>query len=165
MKRVVLVAHDIRSAYNIGSLMRTAEGLGINKMIISGYSPYPLLKNDSRLPHLAKKINNRIRKTSLGAEASLSWQYQKDINQVIAKLKEQGYFVAALEQSAKSINLASYRSKSKTALIVGNEISGVSKAILDQCDEILEIPMAGKKESFNVAAASAIALYHLINTR
>jgi tRNA G18 (ribose-2'-O)-methylase SpoU len=165
MKHVVLIAHDIRSAHNIGSLMRTAEGLGINKMIISGYSPYPLIKNDARLPHLAKKISDRIHKTSLGAEANLDWEYKQDINPVISELKSQGYVVAALEQAAESKNLAAYKPGTKTALIVGNEISGVSKAILDQCDEILEIPMAGKKESFNVAAAAAMALYHIVNIR
>jgi tRNA G18 (ribose-2'-O)-methylase SpoU len=161
MTKVVLIAHDIRSAHNIGSLMRTAEGLGIEKMYITGYSPYPLVNDDPRLPHIARKVSARIGKTSLGAEDSLAWEYSADIKNVIKSLETMGYSIAALEQSDGSTNLAAYVPPPKLALIVGSETDGLSSEILDECDAIVEIPMAGRKESFNVSVAAAMALYHL----
>ena len=163
MRRVILIAHDIRSAHNIGSLMRTAEGLGVEKMIISGFSPYPAVPDDTRLPHIARKVSQRVLKTSLGAETTLRWEYKTDINDVISDLKDNGFRLVALEQAPGAKPLASYRTSSKTALVLGGEKAGVSQDILRQCDDVIEIPMSGQKESFNVAAAAAMALFYLIN--
>lgn len=162
MRQVVLIAHNIRSAHNIGSLMRTAEGLGVEKMYITGYSPYPSVAGDTRLPHIARKVSARIEKTSLGAQASLDWEYSAEIWPVIAKLKEQGYLIAALEQTADSIDLSSFDPPDKIGLIAGSETRGLDDDVINACYATLQIPMAGKKESFNVAVAVGIALYHLI---
>ena len=159
--QIVLVAHNLRSAHNVGSLLRTAEGLGIAKVWLTGYTPYPESKNDSRLPHLAAKIDNQIAKTALGAEKLVDWQHSADIDNVTNALKDNGFMVAALEQAAGSIKLPDYKSPEKLALVVGREVEGLETEVLAACDLILEIPMFGQKESFNVAAAAAMALYAL----
>jgi tRNA G18 (ribose-2'-O)-methylase SpoU len=162
MLSLVLVAHDIRSAHNIGSLIRTAEGLGVSRLFITGYSPYPAAPDDSRLPHIAGKITARIHKTSLGAEDSLDWAYRQDVTKVIHRLKTEGYTIAGLEQAAGAISLVEFDPPSKIALIVGSEVGGLSREVLVLCDKIIEIPMAGNKESFNVAVAAGMALFHLM---
>ncbi len=161
MRRLVLVAHDIRSAHNVGSLLRTAEGLGIDKVYLTGYSPYPAKKDDSRLPHVVSKLARQIHKTALGAERSVKWDYAPDIKSLIAELKAAGFTVAALEQTPAAADLRTYAAQNDIALIVGNEVDGIPEDILRISDEAIAIPMAGRKESFNVAVAAAIALYHL----
>jgi tRNA G18 (ribose-2'-O)-methylase SpoU len=161
VRDVVLVVHNIRSAHNVGSLLRTADGLGIRQVILAGFTPYPASKNDSRLPHLAQKIDRRIHKTALGAEQSVSWRYAKNVNVVIEQLKKDSYVIAVLEQNDDSIPLKAFRPAPKTALLVSNEVAGSEPEVLASADVILEIPMLGQKESFNVASAAAMALYHL----
>ena len=156
-----MIAHNLRSAHNVGSLLRTGEGLGLQQVYLTGYSPYPLATGDTRLPHLAQKTDKQIAKTALGAEKSLAWQHATDINAVLADLKSRDFTVAALEQAPDSIKLPDFDPPEKLALIVGREVEGIEPAILAACDHILEIPMFGHKESFNVAQAAAMALYHL----
>lgn len=154
-----MIVHNLRSAHNVGSLFRTAEGLGVGKVWLSGYSPYPLAKNDDRLPHIADKVDKRIAKTALGAEKLVPWQKATDINKVMVKLRAQGFTIAALEQTADSIKLPDFRPSDRLALIVGREVEGLEPEVLARCDLCLEIPMFGRKESFNVAQAAAMALY------
>jgi 23S rRNA (guanosine2251-2'-O)-methyltransferase len=161
MRRLVLIAHNLRSAHNVGSLLRTAEGLGINEVFLTGYTPYPLQANDERLPHLARKIDRQITKTALGAEKLVKWLHRADITEVIASLKKRGYTIAALEQAAHSTGLADFKAPKKIALIVGREVEGIEPDVLADADHILEIPMFGRKESFNVVQAAAMALYEL----
>ncbi len=161
MREIVVIAHNIRSAHNIGSLLRTCEGLGISRLYLTGYSPYPPIDEDERLPHIVKRIEKQIIKTSLGAEKSLPWEHQKDATQLIADLKVNGFTVVALEQAEKSIKLPEFRPSSKVALLLGSEVTGVDKELLEQTDDIVEIPMFGKKESFNVVQATAMAIYQL----
>lgn len=194
--KLILIAHNLRSAHNVGSLLRTADGLGVGKIYLTGYSPYPQREDvretsrenlretpgenphatptalpkaalqtavsapDPRLPHLAKKINDQIAKTALGAEKLDFWEHDDDIETIIADLKNQGFIIAALEQAPNSIPLPDFQAPAKLALIVGREVEGLEPEILALCDLILEIPMLGRKESFNVAQAAAIALYH-----
>lgn len=158
---LVVVAHNIRSTHNIGSLMRTCEGFGVKKLYLSGYTPYPQAGEDDRLPHVVRKLNQQISKTALGAEKSVTWQNVKDINQLLDELKSSGYKVIALEQTDKSIELNKFKPPSKVALLLGEEVDGVDQELLKACDAAVEIPMLGKKESFNVTIAAAIALYHL----
>jgi len=158
---LVLIAHNLRSAHNVGSLLRTAEGLGINKVYLTGYTPYPKTKNDSRLPHLASKISARITKTALGAENQLDWQQSDDIFEVINQLKEDGFEIIALEQTPEAEPLSDFEPAAKTALIVGREVEGIEPEVLAAADRTVEIAMHGSKESFNVAVAAAIALYQI----
>ena len=160
MKRIILIAHNLRSAHNVGSLLRTADAMGVSKVYITGYSPYPKCENDSRLPHLALKIDKNIAKTALGAEKNIDWEHADTIDDVINHLKNDGFTITALEQHQNSLSLPEYTVPDKIAIIVGREVEGIEPEILDSCDSILEIPMLGKKESLNVAQAAAIALYH-----
>lgn len=160
MRAIVLIAHNLRSCHNVGSLLRTAEGLGVNEVILSGYTPYPLQEDDARLPHEAAKLHKQIHKTALGAEVSQHWQYFDTIEPTLQRLKDDGYVVVALEQAQSSIRLSDFKSPDKIALLVGREVEGIETEILDRVDKILEIPMYGRKESFNVVQATAMALYH-----
>jgi len=160
MSDLVLIAHNLRSCHNVGSLLRTAEGLGVKKVFLTGYTPYPLDDNDLRMPHLAAKISQRISKTALGAESTLAWEHHETIKSVLANLKANGYRIVAIEQAPTATVLPEYKPESKTALVVGREVEGIEPEILALCDQIVEIPMFGKKESYNVVQAAAMALYH-----
>ncbi len=160
-QNIVLIAHNLRSCHNVGSLLRTAEGIGIGKVWLTGYTPYPSRNDDERPPHIAAKINKQIEKTALGAEKLVDWDCAEDVFDVMRGLTNAGYTVCALEQTSSSIPLPSFKPPSKIALIVGNEVKGIDKTLLDKVDICLEIAMLGKKESFNVVQAAAMALYHL----
>lgn len=160
MREIVLLVHDIRSTHNVGSLLRTAEGLGVAHVYFSGYTPFPLSDTDPRLPHLAAKIDMQIQKTALGAEHMVPWSVEPDISKTITDLQSSGFTVVALEQTADSILLPDYRPPEKVAVVLGREVEGISQEILGLCDVALEIPMFGKKESFNVVQAAAMTLYH-----
>jgi len=161
MQSIVLVVHNVRSTHNVGSIMRTAEGLGIKLVYLTGYTPYPFAKADRRLPHISQKIDRQIAKTALGAEKLVKWKHRQNVAHLLKKLAEEGFVLTALEQTSESISLVDYKPRSKIALLVGSEIGGIGKDVLDLCDVHLHIPMAGRKESFNVAVATGIALYQL----
>lgn len=165
---ISLVAHDIRSTHNVGAFFRTCDGLGIEKIIFSGYTPYPTFEGDTRLPHFADKITRQIHKTALGAESMIDFETYDNLKEVIIKLKDENVALIALEQFPGSLTprqcvkkLQKEYKGQPVALIVGNEIHGVSDTILKQMDLIMEIPMHGDKESFNVSIATGIALYEL----
>jgi 23S rRNA (guanosine2251-2'-O)-methyltransferase len=158
---IVLIIHNIRSAHNVGSLLRSADGFGIEKVYLTGFSPYPKKNNDERLPHLADKIERRIQKTALGAEKSVVWEQSGNILPIISQLKSNGYTVAALEQTAHAQSLQDFTPPAKIAIIVGNEVDGIDQDTLKLADVNLQIPMHGQKESFNVSIAGSIALYQL----
>lgn len=160
-----VIAYNIRSAHNIGSLFRTCEGLGVEALYICGYSPYPQQKNDQRLPHLARKTDKAIQKTALNAQQHLTWHYNPSVEDVIEKLKDRGYTIYCLEQNKDATPLKLSATNSPTAIILGNEVDGIDNKILNKSDKIVEIPMSGKKESFNVVVAGAIAIYHLLHCR
>lgn len=144
----------------MGSLLRTAEGLGASAVHLTGYTPYPAHDGDIRLPHIARKVTAGIRKTALGAEVSQPWEYNPDVDQILKKLRSDGYAVYALEQHPQAIALPSWQPTEKVAIVVGREVDGVEQEVIDLCDGCLEIPMHGQKESFNVAQAAAMAMYH-----
>lgn len=156
---IVVIADDIRSAHNVGSLLRTCEGLGVSKIFLCGYTPYPILKNDDRLPHIAVRINNRIIKTSLGAEESIAWSHKNDIKQAIKDLKYRGYTIVAVELEKSAIPLKNYKIPDKIAFIFGNERTGIAPEHLILADRSIYIPMLGNKESFNVVQSLAMVLY------
>jgi 23S rRNA (guanosine2251-2'-O)-methyltransferase len=158
MRSIVLIAHNLRSCHNVGSLLRTAEGLGIANVILSGYTPYPEDKDDERLPHIRQKLHRQIQKTALGAESSQTWQHSTDIHETLQMLKDDGYTIAALEQTDSSVALPGYHPPGKIALLIGREVEGVEIGVLKVCDLALVIPMYGEKESFNVVQAAAMGL-------
>lgn len=162
MPEIIVIAHNIRSTHNIWAIFRTCEGFGVSKIIVSGYSPYPKLLNDSRLPHIAEKLHDQIHKTALGAETMVPFEYQELPD--IESLKNTGYTIVGLEQNERSVMLNNYKVPEKVVLLLGEEVHGITNDMIDQCDDLIEIPMVGQKESFNVSVATGIALYALTTT-
>ncbi len=147
---IYLVLHNIRSAYNVGAILRTADAAGVTKVFVCGISPKP----DSP----------QVIKTALGAEKTIYWEYHHQAVRLIKKLKNEDYEILALELDKDSINIFKYKTRhKKLVLIVGNEIRGLNKKILSLSDKILEIPMRGTKESLNVAVAAGIAVYRFLD--
>lgn len=146
-----VVCDNIRSLENIGSIFRTTDALGINKIFLCGIC--------------GKPSHPKISKTALGAEKWIDWEYQKQVWKVIEKLKKEKVFIVVLEQEKKSLPLMRFRPKFPLALVVGNEIKGVSKSVLKRADQIISIPMFGKKESLNVAVAFGIAAFEINKAR
>ena len=159
MPEIIVIAHNIRSTHNVGAIFRTAEGFGISKIILSGYTPYPILPSDPRLPHIREKLHKDIHKTALGAEELVPFEYHEQPPLQI--LKDTGYRIVGLEQSSRSIMLHNYPTPDKIALLIGEEVHGIEANLLEQCEDIIEISMKGIKESFNVSVATGIALYSL----
>lgn len=149
-KEIVVICHNIRSRHNVGSIFRTADGAGVNKIFLCGITPVP--------PH------PNIEKVSLGAEKFVAWEKAKDCWRVIDNLKKDGFLILALEQDKKAVSLDEFklpRSAAKIALVVGNEVEGLPPAILKRADKIIYIPMRGKKESLNVSVAFGVAVYKI----
>lgn len=147
--KISVICHNIRSAYNIGSIFRTADGAGVAKLYLTGYTPAP--------PH------SGISKTALGAEKSVEWEKYSRIENIFRKLKQDKTKIIAIEQDPASKPYDHFDFKGKICLVLGNEKRGLSKAVLKKCDEILEIPMKGEKESLNVSVAFGIAIYSIID--
>lgn len=161
MRDIIVIAHNIRSTHNVGAILRTCDGLGIEHVLFSGYTPYPRQKRDKRLPHLADKITRDIHKTALGAEVSVKHTPINALDEALAKLKKDGYRIVGLEQNSHSVPLPSFEPQQKIALLLGEERFGLTPELITYCDDLVEIPMFGDKESFNVSVAAGIALYHL----
>jgi tRNA G18 (ribose-2'-O)-methylase SpoU len=159
MRKVCIVAVDVRSTHNIGSIIRTADGFSA-EVILTGISPRPEgLVRDNRLPHISKKAHSAISKTALGAESSVNIRYFEDSVKAIEVLKSEGFLVCAIEQSDNSISIHEMEPNKDIAIVMGPEVTGLSDDMLKLCNHIYEIPMHGSKESFNVSVASGIALY------
>lgn len=152
-KEFYVIAHNIRSLLNVGSIFRTADAFGVTKIYLTGYTATP-----ANIFHKA-----RIAKTALGAENFVPWEYEKSPVRLIKKLQSEGIKIIALEKDKKSINITKFKPKFPLALVLGEEVRGVSKPILQLCDNILEIPMVGKKESLNVSVAFGIAAFYMKN--
>lgn len=145
-----LVLPNIRSCHNVGAMFRTADGCGVDKLYLVGYTATP--------PH------PQLDKVALGAEKWMSWEYRKSLPLLLKKLQKQGVRVLALEKSETSIPIRSWQPPAAgqaVALIVGNEVEGVPAKILAGCDAVVHIPMYGQKESFNVSVAAGIAMYEI----
>jgi tRNA G18 (ribose-2'-O)-methylase SpoU len=160
MKQIILIAHNLRSCHNVGSLLRTAEGLGVSEVILTGYTPYPLMDEDGRLSHISARVSRQIHKTALGAESLVRWRHESEILTVIKTLQAGGVHIAALEQTPGSTPLPEFETPQSVALIVGREVEGIEAEVVEAADSVIEIPMSGRKESFNVVQAAAMALYH-----
>lgn len=142
----VVVLNNIRSLYNVGSIFRTSDGAGVEKIWICGITGHP--------------PNNQIAKTALGAQEYVSWEYREDIHSVLEELKQKNYQIVLLEQMQESRPYEDFNPESPVCLVIGNEIEGVEQNILSYCDAAIEIDMAGIKNSLNVAVAFGIIAYH-----
>lgn len=154
-REIVLILHNIRSNHNVGSIFRTADGAGASKVFLTGYTPAPLDKFNRPVKEIAK--------TALGAEKSLEWKKIKNIRKVLRDLKEKKFQIIAIEQAKNSVDYKKVKTKGNIAFILGNEVSGISKSVLDECDVIAEIPMRGGKESLNVSVSAGVALFRILD--
>lgn len=141
-----VILNDIRSLFNVGSIFRTADGAGVEKLWICGITGHP--------------PDTRITKTALGAEKKVPWEYRRDAREVLRELKTLDYRIVFLEQLAESIPYQDYHPSGPVCLVIGNEISGVSDGLVSFCDETIEIEMAGLKNSLNVSVAFGVVAYH-----
>jgi tRNA G18 (ribose-2'-O)-methylase SpoU len=143
----IVIVPNIRSAHNVGAMFRTADGAGVDKIYLTGYSPCP--------PH------PQLDKVSLGAEKWVPWEYFRQTSRLLKQIKKEGYNIVALEDTKNSRNLFDYLPEFPLALIVGNEKTGVTKTMLKYCDKAVKIPMRGRKTSLNVSVAAGIAMYYI----
>ncbi|MFZ2303249.1 MAG: TrmH family RNA methyltransferase [Minisyncoccia bacterium] len=152
----VAVVDNLRSVYNVGSIFRTANAVGVNKIYLCGTTPTPLDKNGERRKDFAK--------VALGAEDTLEWEYVESAIECVKKLCKEGYYIIALEQSEKSVDYKEVivNDKEKIVFVMGAEVIGVANEILEQSDVVAEIPMLGTKESLNVTIAFGVAVYRIL---
>lgn len=168
--KLILVLDNIRSCYNVGAILRTAEGMGVERVVLSGYTPR--VHDASLLPHLRAKLDKEIHKTALGAENMLDIYSYGDIITEVGRLRKDGWQIVGLENNIAVNNLIrlddaklSERLKDKVVLILGEEVAGIDNSLYDIIDLFIEIPMRGQKESFNVSVAAGIAMYSLMSLR
>ena len=148
MPNIYVICHNIRSRHNVGSIFRTADAAGVSKIFLCGITPAP--------------PNPNIEKVSLGAEKFVEWEKRKETWRVMDELKKEGAEIISLEQAKGAVYLNDLKSvKKSVALILGEEVNGLPKTILDRSDKIIQIPMCGKKESLNVSVAFGVAVYKL----
>jgi tRNA G18 (ribose-2'-O)-methylase SpoU len=150
----ILILQDIRSAQNVGAIFRTADAVAISRIYLTGYTPTPL-------DRFGKKRTD-IAKSALGAEETVPWEYKKSLASLIYRLGRKNYSIIAIEQDKNSIDYKKVKLGGKNAFIIGTEVSGIPKNILEKCDIIAEIPMLGKKESLNVSVATGVALFRIL---
>ncbi len=163
---IAVVLDNIRSTYNVGAILRSCEGFGVSSVIFSGVTPR--VHDDSLLPHLREKLDKQIHKTALGAEDMLEIYASHDIFSDILDLKNKEWKIVGLENNIQDERLVLLSDKNlkeklgeKVVLILGEEVHGIDQKLYELIDMFIEIPMRGKKESFNVSVAAGIALYGL----
>ena len=145
---VAVLLDNVRSMYNTGAFFRTADGAGIERLILSGITPPP--------------SQSGVRKTALGAEETVRWETLPDPLAAIRDLRDQGYEIAAVETSSRSVDLYDWQPHFPLCLIFGHEVDGIRPELLELCDTHVRIPMLGKKHSLNVATAAGVVLYELL---
>lgn len=148
-RTIRLLAHNVRSLWNVGSFFRTCDAMNVERIYLSGYTGTPPRKE--------------ITKTAIGAEEFVPWEQHVDPLPVLQELKRQGWSIVALEITPDAVDIETFDPPQKICLVVGHELSGVPENILELCDAVVMIPMLGKKESLNVAVAAGIALHALRN--
>lgn len=157
--QISLILHNIRSTHNVGSIFRTADGAGVERIFLSGYTPHPIDQFGRERKDIAK--------VALGAEKTIPWSAEKNTLRLMTKLQKEGWTIIALEQNTKSVDYRKFRPNktAQIALILGEEVKGIEQNILTKVDAIIEIPMRGGKESLNVSVATGIALYEITRNR
>jgi len=148
---ITIVLENVRSALNVGSVFRTADGFRLEKIILIGFTSTP--------------PNKEMHKTALGATDTVTWQHLNDTREAMFELRSRGYKIYAVEQAEQSVMLNDFTRLrgEKTALIFGNEVTGVEQETIDASDGVIEIPQFGAKHSFNIAVSAGIVLWHVVN--
>ncbi len=151
MKTVYLILQDIRSVHNVGSIFRSADGVGVSKVYLCGCTPTPKDRFGRKRKDMAK--------VALGAEDAVTWEYVETVEEAIVLCKKDGMDVVAVEQDARSIPYTKYHVEKPAAFVLGEETKGLPQEVLDMCDTVVEIPLRGTKESLNVSVAAGIVLF------
>jgi tRNA G18 (ribose-2'-O)-methylase SpoU len=152
---VILVLDNIRSVHNVGAIFRTADAAGISQIYLCGTTPAPI-------DRFGRKRAD-MQKAALGAEETVEWEYAENTAELLKELKIKNLKlkIIALEQADNSVDYKNVKLAEDTAIILGPEVTGISKEILDMCDVVAEIPMLGKKESLNVSVAAGVFLFRI----
>lgn len=156
-EKIAVLLPDIRSVHNVGSIFRTSDALGIEKIYLTGTTPTPLDRFGRKRSDFAK--------VALGSEDNISWQYQKDALSLLKEMKKSGFTIISIEQDHDSID---YKKVGEAlnlpaVFVFGNEVSGIDKEILKISDIVAEIPMKGKKESLNISVSFGIAMFGILD--
>jgi 23S rRNA (guanosine2251-2'-O)-methyltransferase len=155
-QRVVVLLDNIRSLYNTGSILRSADASGVERVVLCGITPRPDQGGRQR---------RAIAKTALGAEDSVPWEYQPDAHAALQSLTTAGYHIVAVETSPEAVNLFEWTPRWPVCLVFGHEVDGVSSALAAHVETVIRIPMLGEKRSLNVATAAGVVLYELLRLR
>jgi len=150
-----VVLHNVRSTHNVGAIFRVADAIGIDTIYLSGYSPTPRDRFG--------RMRSDLHKTALGAEKNVSWEHVSNIGSLLRRLKKDNVVVVAVEQGKGATDYKKFKTPEKSAFVFGNEVRGLSQALLEMCDHTIFIPMHGKKESLNVATTAGIILYRALD--
>lgn len=145
---VSILLDDVRSMYNVGAFFRTADGAGIERLLLSGITALP--------------PKSAIHKTALGSEERVAWESVKDPLDLVQQLRQDGYQIAAIETSVRAVDVFEWQPQFPVCVLFGHEVDGLRPALLDSCDAHVRIPMLGLKHSLNVASAGAVVMYELL---
>jgi 23S rRNA (guanosine2251-2'-O)-methyltransferase len=156
VQRIVVVLDNVRSLYNTGSILRTADGAGVERVILCGITPRP---------DQGSRQRRAIAKTALGAEDTVAWEYQPDVRTAVGELANGGYHIVAVETSPDAVNVFEWRPTWPVCVVFGHEKDGVSTDVTGHIDMTVRIPMLGQKRSLNVATAAGVVLYELVRLR
>lgn len=149
--RIVVILHNVRSVHNVGAMFRTADAAGVERVFLSGYTPAPIDRFGRERRDMAK--------AALGAERSVPWEHRASAAEIIDRLRSEGWRVVGVEQDARAIDYRTAEPREKIAFVFGNEVRGLSRQLRDRCDELVEIPMHGVKESLNVSVTVGVILF------
>jgi tRNA G18 (ribose-2'-O)-methylase SpoU len=155
-QRVIVLLDNIRSLYNTGSILRTADASGVERVVLCGITPRP---------DQGSRQRRAIAKTALGAEESVRWEYQPDAHRALRTLTAEGYHTVAVETSPDALTLFEWTPRWPVCLVFGHEVDGVSSTLTTHVDTVIRIPMLGQKRSLNVATAAGVVLYELLRLR
>jgi 23S rRNA (guanosine2251-2'-O)-methyltransferase len=158
---ISVILDNIRSTYNVGAIMRTLDAAGGGSIVCCGITPYPQLAGDTRSPVVQNSNTRAIAKTALGAEEHLEISFRESAVEAVTAAREAGAVAIALEQSPAALNIFEFEcpADAEIALVLGGEVDGIEPEVMRICDEIVEIPQFGSKESLNVSVAAGVALY------
>jgi len=148
-----VILHNIRSAYNVGSIFRTADGAGVSMVYLTGYTPAPFDRFG--------RVQQEIQKTSLGASETVPYESVPDIYELFSILHDKDVAIVAVEQTKSAVDYRTYVQKKDTAYIFGNEVTGIEEAVLKGVDTHIEVPLVGQKESLNVSVTAGVVLFHV----
>ncbi|MBB4933779.1 tRNA G18 (ribose-2'-O)-methylase SpoU [Lipingzhangella halophila] len=163
-RSIVVIAHNLRSVHNVGSLLRTGEVFAIDTVYVTGFTPYPAHPGDERDPKLRDRQTRQLAKAAAGAERTMPFERHPDLVALLSSLRDKGYTVAGLEIDPDAVTLTEYTPPPKVALLLGDEVAGITPALREQCDLLLRISTYGRKDTLNVSVAAGIAL-HALRTR